>query len=81
MDRLATSRMFVAVLEAGSFAEGARRRGIGAAQASKLVAALERELGVRLLHRTTRALQPTEAGRAYHARLRALLDDLSLIHI
>ncbi len=75
MDRLAADRMFVAVLEGGSFAEGARRRGTSAAQASKLVAALERELGVRLLHRTTRALQPTEAGRAYHARLRPLLDE------
>lgn len=75
MDRLGADRMFVAVLEAGSFAGGARRRGTSAAQASKLVAALERELGVRLLHRTTRALQPTEAGRLYHARMRALLDE------
>jgi DNA-binding transcriptional LysR family regulator len=43
------------------------------------VAALERELGVRLLHRTTRALQPTEAGRLYHARMRALLNEWDLL--
>jgi DNA-binding transcriptional LysR family regulator len=62
MDRLGADRMFVAILEAGSFAAGARRRGTSAAQASKLVAALERELGVRLLHRTTRA-PPAHRGR------------------
>ena len=75
MDRLAADRMFAAVVEHGSFAGAAQRLGASSGQASKLVSRLEAELGVRLLHRTTRALSLTEAGRAYHDRLRPLLDE------
>lgn len=75
MDRLAADRMFAAVIEAGSFAGAAQRLGTSSGQASKVVARLEAELGVRLLHRTTRSLAPTEAGQAYYTRLRALLDE------
>ena len=56
MDRLAADRMFAAVVEHGSFAGAAQRLGASSGQASKLVSRLEAELGVRLLHRTTRAL-------------------------
>jgi len=76
MDRLACDRMFVAVMETGSFAAAARARGTSPGQASKLVSRLEATLGVRLLNRTTRALAPTAAGRAYFERIRALLADL-----
>lgn len=76
MDRLDCDRMFIAVMELGSFAKAAERRGVSAGQASKLVSALERTLGVALLNRTTRALTPTEAGRAYFERIRVLIDDL-----
>ncbi|MBP1807360.1 LysR family transcriptional regulator [Rubellimicrobium aerolatum] len=79
MDRLACDRMFLAVVEAGSFAGAAQRLGTGSGQASKLVARLEAELGVRLLHRTTRALQLTEAGQTYHDRLRVLVEDLDAL--
>lgn len=75
MDRLSADRMFAAVVEAGSFAGAAQRLGTSSGQASKLVSRLEGELGVRLLHRTTRALSPTEAGRAYYNRLRPLLEE------
>ena len=68
--------MFVAVLEAGSFAAAAARLGTSSGQASKLVSRLEAELGVRLLNRTTRAVSPTEAGQAYFERIRPLLDEL-----
>jgi DNA-binding transcriptional LysR family regulator len=68
--------MFVAVMEAGSFAAAARRLGTGSGQASKLVSRLERELGARLLNRTTRALSPTEEGQAYFERIRTLLWEL-----
>ena len=79
MDRLASDRMFAAVIEAGSFAAAAQRLGTSSGQASKLVARLEAELGVRLLHRTTRALQPTEAGQTYYHRLRHILDELDAL--
>lgn len=73
--------MFVAVMEAGSFAAAAARLGTSSGQASKLVSRLEGELGVRLLNRTTRAVSATEAGQAYFDRVRPLLeefDDLDL---
>jgi DNA-binding transcriptional LysR family regulator len=80
MDRLGPERMFVKVIETGSFAAAAARLGTSSGQASKLVSRLEADMGVKLLNRTTRALSLTEAGQAYAERLRALIeafDDLS----
>ena len=79
MDRLATARMFLAVMEAGSFTAAARRFGTTSGQASKLVARLEADLGVRLLNRTTRAVSATEVGRAYHDQLRGILEDFDAL--
>jgi DNA-binding transcriptional LysR family regulator len=75
VDRLESARMFVAVMEAGSFTRAAERLGTSSGQASKLVSRLEAELGVRLLNRTTRAVSPTQAGQAYFDRLRPLLEE------
>ena len=75
MDRLEPERMFVAVMETGSFTAAAERLGTSSGQASKLVTRLENELGVRLLSRTTRAVSPTEAGQVYFERLRPLLEE------
>lgn len=75
-DRLAPERMFLTVVETGSFAAAARRLGTGSGQASKLVARLEAQLGVKLLNRTTRALSLTEAGLAYADRLRGVIEAL-----
>lgn len=74
MHRLTPERMFVKVVETGSFAAAAARLGASSGQASKLVARLELRLGVKLLHRSTRAVSLTEAGQAYADRLRALLE-------
>ncbi|OYU40056.1 MAG: transcriptional regulator [Pseudorhodobacter sp. PARRP1] len=79
MDRLPSERMFVTVLETGSFAAAAQRLGTSSGQASKLVARLESDLGVRLLHRTTRALSATEAGQVYFERLRNLIDEFDAL--
>ena len=65
MDRLESGRMFVAVMETGSFTVAVARLGTSSGQASTLVSRLESELGVRLLNRTTRAVSATEAGQAY----------------
>ncbi|MBN9921094.1 LysR family transcriptional regulator, partial [Listeria monocytogenes] len=75
MERLDCDRMFVAVLEAGSFAGAAARLGTSAGQASKLVSRLETDLGVQLIKRTTRALSPTEVGQAYCERIKPLLEE------
>ncbi len=79
MDRLDCDRMFLAVYETGSFSLAARRLGVSSGQASKLVSRLESELGVQLLSRTTRALSPTEVGRAYYERSRALIAEFDAL--
>ena len=56
---------FLTVLEAGSFTAAAARLGVSKAHVSKQVRALEEALGVRLLHRTTRRVAATDAGRLY----------------
>ena len=59
-------RLFVRVVDAGSFTAAAAAAGLPKSSISRAVAALERDLGVRLIQRTTRRLQVTEAGRTYY---------------
>lgn len=79
MDRIEELRLFVAVADTRSFANGARRLGISPAQASKLVARLEDRLGTRLLNRTTRDVSLTDTGRACQARARVLVDEFDAL--
>lgn len=79
MERLDCDRMFVAVLDIGSFAGAAARLGTSGGQASKLVSKLEADLGVQLIKRTTRALSPTEVGQAYYERIKPLLDEFDAL--
>jgi DNA-binding transcriptional LysR family regulator len=60
---------FVAVARAGGFRDGARASGGSASGLSDAVRRLEAQLGVRLLHRTTRSVVPTEAGARLLERL------------
>src|SRR5262245_60981856 len=64
---------FVRVVEAGSFSAAAVALRLPTSSVSRAVAGLEDELGVRLLHRTTRKLTLTDAGQAYFARMQAVL--------
>lgn len=57
--------VFVAVIEEGGFSAAARALGISTSAVSKRINQLERHLGARLLHRTTRKLSLTEAGERY----------------
>ena len=59
---------FVAVVDAGSFTRAAERLGISKTVVSQQVARLEADLRTSLLLRTTRRVEPTEAGRLLHAR-------------
>ena len=74
MDRMTSLRVFREVVEAGSFVAAAERLGLSAPMASKHVAQLEKTLGARLLHRSSRHLSLTEAGTAWYEQSRRALD-------
>ncbi len=76
MDQLDRLRLFVAVADKASFVEAARSLGVSPTAASRAVAALEDELGVVLLRRTTRSVTLTPEGVAYLERARRALDEL-----
>jgi DNA-binding transcriptional LysR family regulator len=67
---------FVHAVEAGSFAGAAKKLGISPVAVGKNVQRLERQLGVRLLQRSTRKLALTEEGRLYYERCTGPLRDL-----
>jgi DNA-binding transcriptional LysR family regulator len=73
MDRFENTRVFTAVVEAGSFTAAAERLGLSRAAASKHVLQLEERLGARLLNRTTRRVSVTEAGRTFYEQCRRIL--------
>ncbi|MVW61814.1 LysR family transcriptional regulator [Massilia sp. NEAU-DD11] len=76
MDRLEAMSILLAVVDAGSLSAAARRLGMPLPTVSRKVAELEAHLRARLLHRTTRQLSLTEAGAAYVAACRRILDDV-----
>ncbi|HEX5684316.1 MAG TPA: LysR family transcriptional regulator [Ideonella sp.] len=67
---------FVQVAELGSFTQAADRLGWPKGKVSTTIQALENHLGTRLLHRTTRKVQLTQDGLAFHERCRDLLADV-----
>jgi DNA-binding transcriptional LysR family regulator len=76
MDRLAAISVFVAIAEAGSLSAAGRRLGMPLTTVSRHLAALEEQLGVRLVTRTTRHLALTEPGRHYLDSCRSVLAEL-----
>jgi DNA-binding transcriptional LysR family regulator len=76
MDRIAAMNAFVRVVEAGSFAKAADSLDLPRPTLTRLIQALEDELRVRLLQRTTRALTVTAEGAIYYERVLRLLADL-----
>lgn len=67
--------IYARVVETGSFAEAARRIGVSRSVVSKAVAKLEKSLGARLLHRTTRHLSLTDIGTAVAAHCARMLEE------
>lgn len=77
MDILSSMKVFVAVVDAGSFSAAALRLGMSKAMASKHVLNLEEYLGTRLLNRTTRRLSITESGSMFYERSVQILADVT----
>jgi DNA-binding transcriptional LysR family regulator len=76
MDTLTGIRVFLQVVESGSFVGAADRLDVSTAMVSKHVMNVEHRLGVRLLNRNSRTLSLTEPGRVYFERCKVILDDL-----
>ncbi len=77
MDRLETMSVFLSVVEAGSLSAAGRRLGMPLATVSRKLGQLESHLGARLLSRSTRKLELTEAGRAYLDACKRILVDIA----
>ena len=76
LDRFTGMQVFARVAALGSLSAAARSLGMSQTMATKHVAALEGRLGVKLLHRTTRRLTLTEAGRTYLDAVERILGEV-----
>ena len=73
---LADLETFVDVMRHRNFTDVARARDVAPSSVSRVITALEKELGFKLFQRSTRKLEPTEAGMVYFARIEPLLAEL-----
>jgi DNA-binding transcriptional LysR family regulator len=76
MDRITGVQLFIRVVETGSFSKAAAELGITQPTATKAMAAIERRLGARLLHRSTRGVTPTEVGARYHEKCKLIAHEI-----
>ena len=77
MDRLDAMTVFLAVVDDGSLSAAGRKLGMPLATVSRKLAELEEHLGARLLNRTTRRMELTDAGRGYEQACRRILDEVA----
>lgn len=76
MDKLAAMQTFVRVVDAGTFTRAADLLNVPKSTVTRLIQELEKELGVRLLHRTSRQLTLTQEGQTYYEGSIRILDDV-----
>ncbi|MEP4889523.1 MAG: LysR family transcriptional regulator [Aliiglaciecola sp.] len=76
MDRLEAMSMLIKVLEAGSFSKASKQLNVPLPTLSRKISELESQLGVRLIHRTTRKLSFTESGLSYITACRRILEQV-----
>jgi len=75
MDTMRAMQAFVRAVELGTLSAAAREQGLSQPALSKTVAALEREMNVRLLERSTTRVVPTEQGRRFYERATRVLEE------
>jgi DNA-binding transcriptional LysR family regulator len=80
MELLNDMALFVGVAKAKSFRIAADAMGIPNSTLSRRISALEKAIGLRLLHRTTRKVALTEAGQVYFERCKRIVDEARLVH-
>jgi len=76
MDKLGAMRVFLRVIQTGSFSAAAREQNTSQATVSKKVAALEDNLGVKLITRTSRELSLTQAGQEYYEHCTTIIQEI-----
>jgi DNA-binding transcriptional LysR family regulator len=76
MDRIEDFQAFIAIIDKGSLTGAARHLSRSLQSVSRSLAAVERDLGVELVRRTTRRSSPTEAGLAFYRRMDAALAEI-----
>lgn len=76
MDKLAAMQAFVRVVDSGTFTRAADLMNVPKSTVTRLVQTLEKELGVKLLHRTSRQLTVTQEGHAYYEGSIRVLDEI-----
>ncbi|MBB1636039.1 LysR family transcriptional regulator [Cupriavidus sp. UME77] len=72
--------LFVEVVKAKGFRSAGEATGVPNSTLSRRISALEKAIGLRLLHRTTRKIELTEAGQIYFERCRRIVDEARLAH-
>ncbi|WP_426338568.1 LysR substrate-binding domain-containing protein [Pseudoduganella sp. S-14] len=80
MEYLNDMALFVEVVKAKGFRGAGEVLGIPNSTISRRIAALEKAIGLRLLHRTTRKIELTEAGQIYFERCKRIIDEARLAH-
>lgn len=75
-DKLLALRLFMRVARLGSFSAAARELDLSQPSVSRIIAALEKDVGTALITRTTRALTLTDAGKDYLTRIEAIMTSL-----
>ena len=75
-DRLTALKLFARAARIGNFSSAGRQLGLSQPSASRVIAALEDEVGATFFSRTTRAVTLTEAGTTYLMRVEAILAEL-----
>ncbi|PHM45777.1 transcriptional regulator PtxR [Xenorhabdus mauleonii] len=80
MKLLNDMELFVEVIKVNGFRRASDALGIPSSTISRRISALEKNIGLRLLHRTTRRLELTEAGQIYYERCRRIVEEARLAH-
>ena len=80
MELLNDMALFVEVVKAKGFRRAAEAVGIPNSTVSRRISSLEKAIGLRLLHRTTRRIELTEAGQIYFQRCKLIVDEAKLAH-
>ena len=80
MKQLNDMGLFVEVVKAMNFRRAAEVLGMPSSTLSRRISALEKSIGLRLLHRTTRKIELTEAGQVYFERCKRIVEEARLAH-